>query len=270
MSAQRHISIPNPFSTGNALEWFQRFELCCKANNWDGDMQAVKLPTLLEGEALAIWLDLTENEQKDYERAKKAIIDGIMPMAFTSLEEFHHRKLHPGESLSVYVHNLKVLIERAMPGIDATSRGQLLLHQFLAGIPLQVSRQLRAMGDTTDLQRVVEKARLLMTIEEQPENAATPINAVQEGTLAKLQSQIETLTQQVATLATQPPRQPVVKRCFSCNQVGHIQRQCPHRQQPLYLLRCFSCGQLGHLARQCYQLNTNGASVQGSRRPRNQ
>ena len=142
MSAQHHISIPNPFSTGNAIEWFKRFELCCKANNWDGDMQALKLPTLPEGEALAIWLELSEDEQKDYERAKKGITDKIMPMGFTSLEEFHQRKLHPREALSVYVHNLKVLIERAMPGIDATSRGQLLLHQFLAGIPQHVSRQL--------------------------------------------------------------------------------------------------------------------------------
>ena len=38
-------------------------------------MQVVKLPTLLEGKALAIWLDLSENEQKDYKRAKKPIID---------------------------------------------------------------------------------------------------------------------------------------------------------------------------------------------------
>ena len=116
--------------------------MLCKANNWDGDMQAVKLPTLLERKALAIWLNLSVDDQKDYEKAKKSVVDGIMPMAFTSLEEFHHRKIHPGESLSVYVHNLKVLIEHAMPDIDATSRGQLLLHQFLAGIPLHVSRQL--------------------------------------------------------------------------------------------------------------------------------
>ena len=74
--------------------------------------------------------------------AKKAVIDGIMPMAFTSLEEFHQHKLHLGEALSVYVHNLKVLIECAMPDINATSRGQLLLHQFPAGIPGHVSKQL--------------------------------------------------------------------------------------------------------------------------------
>ena len=140
MSHQRHISIPNPFSTGNAIEWFKHFELCCKANNWDAEMQAIKLPMLLEGETLATWLELSDEEQMTYETAKKAVVDGIMPMAFTSLEEFHQRKLHPGEALSVYVHNLKVLLERAMPGINATSRGQLLLHQFLTGIPMHVSQ----------------------------------------------------------------------------------------------------------------------------------
>ena len=122
------------------------------------------------------------------------------------------------------------------------------------------------MGNTTDLQQVVEKARLLMAIEEQPDNASTPVNAVQESTLVKLQSQVEALTQQVATLTTPQP----AKRCFNHNQVGHFERQCPRGQQAFYLPCCFNCGQMGHLARQCYQLNINGAPVQGSRGPRNQ
>jgi len=109
--------------------------------------------------------------------------------------------LDPGEALSVYVHNLKVLIERAMPGIDTTSHGQLLLHQFLASIPGHISQQLQAMSNTTDLQRVVEKACLLMSINEQPANIATSSNAIVESTLGSLQSQIEYLTQQVAVLA---------------------------------------------------------------------
>ena len=58
------------------------------------------------------------------------------------------------------------------------------------------------MDDKTDLQQVVEKARLLMSIDEQPENAAVPSNAIVESTLGSLQTQIQDLTQQVAALAT--------------------------------------------------------------------
>ena len=41
------------------------------------------MTTLLEGEALAIWLELTTDKQKDYAITKKKIIDAIKPMSFT-------------------------------------------------------------------------------------------------------------------------------------------------------------------------------------------
>ena len=53
----RHISIPKSFSEGNTHEWFQRFEICCQANGWNDEVKALKLPTLLEGEALAVYSD---------------------------------------------------------------------------------------------------------------------------------------------------------------------------------------------------------------------
>ena len=49
-----YISIPKPFPSGDATKWFKRFEICSKANQWNNVKKAVKLPTLLEGEALAI------------------------------------------------------------------------------------------------------------------------------------------------------------------------------------------------------------------------
>ena len=62
-----HISLPKLFSTGNAVEWFQHYEICSRTNSWDDtDKKALKLLTLLEGEALAVWLELTEEKQKDY------------------------------------------------------------------------------------------------------------------------------------------------------------------------------------------------------------
>ena len=91
-----HVSLPKPFSTGDAVEWFQRYKICSHANSWDdADKTALKLPTLLEGEALAVWLELME-EQKDYNGTKKKIIEAIMPMRFVSLQDFHQRALLPG------------------------------------------------------------------------------------------------------------------------------------------------------------------------------
>ena len=72
--ANQHISIPKPFSEGNIHKWFQRLEVCCWANGWNNEEKALKLPTLLEGEALAMWLKLSREEQKDIARAKEEMI----------------------------------------------------------------------------------------------------------------------------------------------------------------------------------------------------
>lgn len=61
-------------------------------------MKAKKLPTLLEEGALAIWLELMQDKQKDYE-AKKRIFSRMAPMKFISMDDFHARQMRPGESL---------------------------------------------------------------------------------------------------------------------------------------------------------------------------
>ena len=53
-SSGKHISLPAPFSNGDPVEWFRRFEICCRANDWGAEMKAKKLPTLLEEEAIAV------------------------------------------------------------------------------------------------------------------------------------------------------------------------------------------------------------------------
>ena len=52
---------------------------------------------LLEGEALAVWLELTNAQQEDYAEAKKVMEKAIMPINFVSLDDFHCRKLRPGD-----------------------------------------------------------------------------------------------------------------------------------------------------------------------------
>ena len=131
-----HVSVPKPFASGDAAEWFNRFDICSQANSWNNATKALKLPTLLEGEALAIWLELGDRERTDYATARSSIIDTMMPMGFVYLKTFHSRKLRPGEALS---HELKKLLDQAMPSLDATAAISCYCtnswEEFLGGIP---------------------------------------------------------------------------------------------------------------------------------------
>ena len=70
----------------------------------------------------------------------------MAPTEFVSLEELHSRKLRPGEAVAPYLHDLNRLLKQAMPELAAAAAKPLLLHQFLAGLPGPISRQLRAVG----------------------------------------------------------------------------------------------------------------------------
>ena len=64
----KHISLPSLFSSGNISGLFVQFGICVKENGWNDETKALKLSTLLEGEALASWLELSEEQQGDSRR----------------------------------------------------------------------------------------------------------------------------------------------------------------------------------------------------------
>ena len=62
------------------MEWFQKYEIYCDVNDWNDKTKAQKLPTLLEDEALAIWLELTIEEKGSYTTNKAKIIAQMVPI----------------------------------------------------------------------------------------------------------------------------------------------------------------------------------------------
>ena len=183
-----------------------------------------------------------------------------------SIDDFYRRKLLPGEPLSVFVHELKRLMDQAMPDADAGTRKQLLTHQFLTGIPDEVSKQLRAAGEIDDLERIIQWAKLLMTLEQSEKTTAIgkQLTSQQNDAVEALKEQVAALTRQVAALATgkQTSRQPSGLMCFRCNQPGHVQCNCPKRFRQGYVY-----GRVGHIVSECHSGNDNGASRMGCRCP---
>ena len=152
---------------------------------------------------------------------KDKLHNKLAPLGFVSLDDFHQRKIRMGESLSMYVHDSKKLLNQAMPSLNATAKIQLLLHQFLAGLPQALSHQLRAAGETTDLEMAIERTKLLLALEEQDTAHAIPAAAVAKcnDSIEQLKSQMMKLTEQVAALSTLSSRE---RRCFVCNRLGHL------------------------------------------------
>ena len=189
----------------------------------------------------------------------------MTPTEFISLEKFQKRKLFPGKAISLYLHELKLLLDQAMPELAAAAKQQLLIHQLLAGLPVSMSQQLRATGDARTLEQVEEHAKilmihakLLMVVQKQ-----TAAMTSEKTEVSKLRAQVSQLTEQVAPLNVQR-KEGDTKRCFYCNQPGHTQRYCPSKRQDQ---RCFTCERPGHRARDCWQGNGRRTSVKGSRRP---
>jgi len=82
-SSAKHISLPSVFLERDSTECFKRYEICCNANDWNDEMKAKKLPTLLE---VVTWLELTTEQQGSYELGKKNILERIGPVRFVSMD----------------------------------------------------------------------------------------------------------------------------------------------------------------------------------------
>ena len=82
MMAATHVSILKPFSGRDVTECFLKFKLCTDANSWDSEKKVKKFPTLLEGEVLVAWTELTEDEKKDFDAAKARLIKKLLPLEF--------------------------------------------------------------------------------------------------------------------------------------------------------------------------------------------
>ena len=179
---------------------------------------------------------------------------------------FQARKLRPGETVQMYLpHHLQRLLESALP----ESKDKLLFQQFIAGVPDECSRALRSNPDITTTTQAVARARLLMSVsaEKQPSSATMAVGA-QCSEIADLKEDVKRLSEQMAALVNKftPAEQTaaavaspsVSVRCYNCNGIGHLSRNCrQRRQQPV----CYKCNRPGHVARYCETYQGNGLGM---------
>ena len=220
----------------NFQTFWSKFLVLADANGWDtGEKKMAKLPLLLDGAAYTVVDQLSADDKKDPAKVKEALETAFSPSPAEAYHLFVARRLLLDEPVDAYVADLRRLLELSKHAISGDGKDPVLIEQFLSGLPTEVGKTLRLAhaADPHTISQLVSKARTMQS-SGGVERAAAAIS-------------------------------PSVL-CYHCNQVGHLQRNCPRRgggatgnsggggggdRDRRSGPRCFKCNQLGHIRRNC-------------------
>ena len=154
------------------IEWLEKAELVCALRGITR-LEAV-LPLRLTGGAFAVYQQLTAEDKADSGKIKFALKTAFAVDAFTAYELFVARRLQPGETVDVYLAELRRL---AVPFGGLPEKA--LVSAFVAGLPDGAKQLLRAGSPMDDLPltHILARARAILKDESGVAAVATPAGA---------------------------------------------------------------------------------------------
>lgn len=210
---------------GDFADWIKKLELVAQ-------LQKVKdlasfLPLFLAGGAFAVYDGLDDGTKADYAKLKQALREAFSVHPLLAYEQFVARRLLPGESVDVFLADLK----RLGSLVDGSGLSEEWLKCALVhGLPDVARQQLKSSCsmERLTMSTLVERARVLLDSSRMEVGAASRMGAAQNYTRRE-------------TINKGGPRM-----CFVCNKEGHIARFCPDK-----VVTCYACQKQGHIAPFC-------------------
>ena len=150
-------------SSGDFSEWIKKVELVAKLKKVD-ELHTF-LPLFLAGPAFAVYMQLTDAQQADYDVVKDTLTAAFCASPFSAYDELQKRQLQAGESPDVYLADIRRLISltgcKEVP--DAWVRCA-----FIGGLPSSARAQLTAMAEATtmSLPDLLARTRTVLSVGE--------------------------------------------------------------------------------------------------------
>ena len=214
-------------------EWVEKLEMVASLQGIT-DLASF-LPLFLTGGSFSVYKGLTETVRKDYTKLKKSLLDVFSSDKFTVYETLVMRKLEIGESVDVYLADIKRMIRL----IDASyALEHFIVAAFVSGLPSDVKQQLRAACSLSEmkLETIVNRTRALL----KARNVETCCFS-KGGNKSRI-------------YASKLQERKIF--CFNCGKEGHIRNYCPELSDRAR--RCYRCGAADHMIVNCPRMKENG------------
>ena len=236
------------------MDWadnLKQFEMVADWNGWSEEENAAQLSMSLTGTARQAWADSFSDPHTtmSYAALVKALSQRFKPVGHEEAykAEFRRRSRGKEETFLEFGHGLRRLAIRAFPKINFEAREELVVDQFLLGLPDAEMRRHVSLAPSGNVDQAITLATEYETVS-QSMKGIVPSKPKQvavvkgTGTSSQDSSNTEDLLKVLIDLVKKQ------------NRSGHGNRHGgPQRASPII---CFKCSQPGHIARDCPPLQT--------------
>lgn len=233
--------------SGDVVAWLKKAKLVAKLMEIK-DLASF-IPLYLEGDALALYLEMSEKDQTDVEKMEDRLKEAFAQGRFEA-----YRKLTgvrwTGEQVDVYANEIRRLA--GLAGWKGDGLELAVKLAFVTGFPDRVSTELKQVKDfdAVSVSDLISRARVMVSGNS---GGSQEVAAVAFRGPAKVMRHDPTSLASGSKGGTRGFR----GRCFRCSG-PHMARECKEPRPPI---TCYRCGKEGHVAYRCEQGNGRGVAA---------
>ena len=248
----RPLVSPDTYSGDrNWTDWVEHFEAVAVVNGWDEPTKLLWLPVRLTGKAQTAWRRLVPEVKQNFRAAKDALQKRFEPESKRQLYvvEFQTRKRRPDEHWNDFGDELRILADKAFPGIDEKAKDLLSLERYLSELDNPKvafavrQRQPKTLDDAVSCTMEMESYL-------HQETKGSKISVVSDVPVEEretLMAMIHSLSERMGKLETS--ERPAQARAGRKRPETYNSFQEPAASKDTII--CLKCGKEGHFARGC-------------------
>ena len=245
---------------GDLISWIKKAQLVAKLAGIK-DLASF-LPLYLEGDALAVYLEMDEEDQKDAKQIEAKLKEAFTDGQFIAYDKLTKYKWD-GEPVDVYCTEIRRLV--GLSGMKGDGAKRLVKLAFVNGMPERIRAELMQIEDIEDIEmsEVLPKARVLVGVRSETSVGAVAVSRQSGGSKSKYggrkgdsrggmggNSDSRGVTGGNSDSRSGARGNNGFKgKCFKC-EGPHMAKDCPDKR-----ITCYKCGEEGHMSYNCESEN---------------
>lgn len=229
-------------------EWFDLYQMLAKAEGWNNELMAIKIPSNLAETPALVYQTMTVADKKDFDKIKEEMIKKF-GTNHSHESNFFAFKQKDTDSVVEYSLKLEKLGLRAFG--SSTGTRTKIIEAFKKGVVHRIKKGLIQTSATASFEELVSIAKKIEEVYKE--------NKEEEKTILSIQPQADISSQRDSRSPDKNRYEDRRRsnsrgydRCHKCGEIGHKAPDC--RADPYAdkrPLKCYRCDKPGHIARDC-------------------